>query len=188
VRVDNCASPELVAQLVREALEKGATVEIDGLGTFARDGRHGFVFRGKQGAKVFIAYVLEDAALAERLFDAFAAEGFAPWLDRRKLLPGQNWPRAIDHAMETADFVVMCFSAHAVRKKGGFQAEVRYALDCAARVPLDEIFLVPIRLDDCRVPAQIQKFVQYVDLFPDFEAGLRRILRILKAECHRRSL
>jgi hypothetical protein len=188
VPADSSASPELVAQLVREALEKGASVEIDGLGTFGRDGKNGFVFRGKRGAKVFIAYVHEDSAHAERLFEAFAAEGFDPWLDRRKLLPGQNWPRAIQHAMETADFVVPCFSARAVRKKGGFQAEIRYALDCALRVPLDEIFLVPARMDDCVIPSQIQRFFQYVDMFPDFEAGLRRIMWILKEECRRRYL
>lgn len=188
MRVDKCTSPELVARLVREALENGASVEIDGLGTFGRDSKNGYVFRSKRGAKVFITYIHEDSAHAERIFDKLAEHGFDPWLDRRKLLPGQNWPRAIQHAMETADFVVTCFSARAVRKKGGFQAEVRYALDCAARMPLDEIFLVPVRLDNCTVPAQIQKYVQYVDLFPDFGAGLSRILRILKAECKRRSL
>ena len=181
------ASPELVAQLVREALESGATVEIDGLGTFRKDGKGGFTFRGKQGPKVFIAYVHEDAAAAERLFDAFADSGFDPWLDRRKLLPGQNWPRAIEHAMETADFAVTCFSRHSVKKKGGFQAEIRYALDCAARIPLDEIFLVPIRLDACDVPAPIRRVVQYVDLFPDFETGFRRILGTMRAQWQRRS-
>jgi len=38
---------------------------------------------------------------------------------------------------------------------GGFQAEIRYALDCARRIPLDEIFVVPVRLDACRVPRSI---------------------------------
>lgn len=184
--VDSPALPELVAQLVREALEKGASVEIDGLGTFARDAKNRFTFHGKHGAKVFISYVHEDSAHAEHLFDAFLSHGFDPWLDRRKLLPGQNWPRAIQHAIETADFVVTCFSACAVRKKGGFQAEIRYALECAARVPMDEIFLIPLRLDACSIPAQIQNLYQYVDLFPDFDAGLRRIVGILKTECRKR--
>jgi hypothetical protein len=180
------ANSELVAQLVREALDAGAAVEIDGLGTFARDGRNGFVFHPKLGAKVFIAYVHEDAYLAERLFETFAAHGYDPWLDRRKLLPGQNWPRAIEHAIETADFFIACFSRRAARKKGGFQAEIRYALECALRLPLEEIFLVPVRLDACDVPAQIRRQVQYVDLFPDFDAGFRQIARVLRAESQRR--
>ena len=81
-----------------------------------------------------------------------------------------------------ADYVVLCFSTYSVRKKGGFQAEIRYALDCASRVPLDQIFLVPVRLDCCPVPPQISRIVQYVDLFPDFQGGFRRILRVLKRQ------
>ncbi len=176
------ASPRLVARVIREALESGSSIEIDGLGTFRPDGRTGFVFEGNTRPTVFIAYVHEDADIAERLYDSFLGAGFEPWLDRRKLLPGQNWPRAIQDALETADFVVLCFSSYSVRKKGGFQAEIRYALDCASRVPLDRIFLVPVRLDGCPVPHQISRVVQYVDLFPDFQSGFRRILRVLKKQ------
>jgi len=181
------ASPRLVAKLIRDALESGSMIEIDGLGTFRPDGGTGFLFQKSTHPKVFLAYVHEDAAMAERLFDAFAHAGFDPWLDRRKLLPGQNWPRAIQEALETSDFVVPCFSAHSVRKKGGFQTEVRYALDCASRIPLDEVFLVPVRLDTCAVPPQISRVVQYVDLFPDFHAGFRRILRVLKRQTSRKA-
>jgi hypothetical protein len=178
------ASPRLVARLIREALETGASIQIDGLGTFRPDGESGFVFDSERRPTVFIAYVHENADIADRLFDAFLNAGFDPWLDRRKLLPGQNWPRAIQDALETSDFVVPCFSAYSVRKKGGFQAEIRYALDCASRIPLDHIFLVPVRLDNCPIPAQISRVVQYVDLFPDFQTGFRRILRVLKRQPH----
>ena len=88
--------------------------------------------------------------------------------------------------MEMTDFVVTCFSCDSVKKKGGFQAEIRYALDCASRVPLDEIFLVPVRLDACEVPAAIRRVVQYVDLFPDFETGFRRMLGVMRAQWQRR--
>jgi len=176
------ASPRLLARMIREALEHGSTIEIDGLGTFRPDGKSGFIFDGKRRQTVFIAYVHEDAEVADRLYDAFETAGFDPWLDRRKLMPGQNWPRAIQDALETSDFVVPCFSAYSVRKKGGFQAEIRYALDCASRIPLDEIFLIPVRLDRCPIPAQISRVVQYVDLFPDFQAGFRRILRVMKRQ------
>ena len=63
------------------------------------------------------------------LFQDFQNHGFDPWLDRKKLLPGQNWPRSIEEAIETSDFFVPCFSHRSVNKKGGFQAEIRYALD-----------------------------------------------------------
>ena len=74
-----------------------------------------------------------------------------------------------------------------MRKKGGFQSELRYALDCARQVPLDEIYIVPVRLDDCTVPRIIQHELQYIDLFPDWDAGRDRLLAMLRREVeHRR--
>ena len=135
---------------------------------------------------VFEVYVQEDACTVERLCDALEAHVLDPWIDRRKLLPGQNWPRSIEDAIEATDFVVACFSRHSVTKKGGFQAEIRYALDCARRVPLDDIFLIPVRRDGCRMPATIRREIQYIDLFPDWERGLRRIVTILHRQLKRR--
>ena len=63
---------------------------------------------------------------------------------------------------------------------GGFQAEIRYALDCARRIPLDEIFVVPVRLDACRVPRSIQRELQYVDLFPEWERGVTRLVETMR--------
>jgi hypothetical protein len=171
---------ELFAHLVNEALKHGARVDIDGLGTFRRDARNQYSFVRKVLPKVFIAYAHEDAASADRLFDAFSENGFDPWMDRRKLLPGQNWPEAIQNALETSDFVVICFSTNSVGKRGGFQVEIRHALDCGSRLPLDEVYLIPVRLDDCRVPARIQREVQWVDLFPSWRNGFQKVLRIMR--------
>jgi hypothetical protein len=107
-------------------------------------------------------------------------------MDVRKLLAGQNWPRAIEAAIESSDFFVACFSGNSVRKKGGFQSELRYALDCARQVPLDEIYIVPVRLDDCTVPRIIQHELQYIDLFPDWDAGRDRLLAMLRREVDHR--
>ena len=179
-------SAELVADAVIRGLAAGSAVEIDGLGTFYPDAERVFRFEPRVEPRVFLAYVLEDRAEALRLYDALEAAGFAPWMDVRKLLPGQNWPRAIEGAIEGADFFVACFSENSVRKKGGFQAEIRYALDCARQVPLDEIFMVPVRLDGCRVPRAIQREYQYVDLFPEWQRGVRRLVAAMKKEMERR--
>jgi TIR domain len=112
--------------------------------------------------------------------------GFSPWMDIRKLLAGQNWPRAIETAIDGSDFFVACFSGNSVRKKGGFQAEIRYALDCARQVPLDEIFIVPVRLDECAVPRTIRHELQYIDLFPDWDAGIERLVAMMRREVEKR--
>ncbi|SPE41789.1 TIR protein [Candidatus Sulfopaludibacter sp. SbA3] len=175
-----------LAQVVVRGLEEGKTIEIDGLGIFYPDPVCGFRFEPRTLPQVFIAYVKEDEGKAQMLYDALEAAGFSPWMDVRKLLPGQIWPRAIDTAIETSDFFVPCFSSNSVSKWGGFQAEIRYALDCARRVPLEEIFIVPLRLDACRVPRPIQRELQYVDLFPDPSAGLRQLVATMHRELKRR--
>ena len=166
---------EQLARVVLHALSRGKAVEIDGLGIFFPDRLRGCRFQPRP-PQVFLGYVREDLETVERLYDALGSEGISAWMDVRKLLPGQNWARAIEAAIEASDFFIPCFSQQSVNKWGGFQSEIRYALDCARRVPLDEIFIVPVRLDACRVPRSVQKEIQYIDLFPDWEAGMRRLV------------
>jgi len=181
------AALDELAEVVLEGLAVGQSVEIDGLGIFSPDAAHGFRFQPYPQPKIFIAYVTEDAAAADRLYRALAGAGFSPWMDTRKLLPGQNWPRSIELAIESSDFFVACFSTRSVNKRGGFQAEIRYALDCARRLPLDDIFLVPVRLDACRVPRSIQRECQYIDLFPNWPRGLHRLASAIRQEMRRRA-
>lgn len=168
-----------VARILRRALEQGATVEIDGLGTFLPGLREGFRFVQQNSARVFIAYVEEDLPAARKLYSIFERQGLRPWLDKKKLMPGQNWPRAIEDAIRTSDFFVACFSRRSTTKRGSFHSELRYALACAALVPLDEIFFIPVRFEECLVPARIAKDIHYVDLFPDWSCGVKKVLAII---------
>jgi len=185
--MDEAATVHHLAQIVIRGVAAGKIVEIDGLGSFVPDAIEGFRFEPRPLPQVFLAYVKEDQQIAEKLYEALASAGFSPWMDVRKLLPGQNWPRAIQAAIETSDFFIACFSQNSVNKKGGFQSEIRYALDCARQIPLDEIFVVPLRLNPCRVPRPIQRELQYVDLFPDWDAGIRRLKVMLRREAARRT-
>jgi hypothetical protein len=175
-----------LARWIRKALTAHGSLEIDGLGTFTRAADSDRItFRSLNRVRIFIAYAREDGPLADRLYRDLQKRGYAAWLDRKKLLPGQNWPRRIEDAIAGSDFVLACFSTRSVRKRGGFQAEIRYALDCARRVPLDEVFLIPLRLDECPVPLRIQRETQYVDLFPDWQAGFARVVEIIERKARK---
>jgi hypothetical protein len=171
---------DAVLTLLRRTLDRGRVVEIEGLGTFRTSTEGGYEFLPESRVSVFIAYVEEDLACARQLRDALTEAGYLPWLDKDQLLVGQNWPRAIDRAIDLSDAFVACLSSRSLAKRGQFQSELRYALDCASRMPLDETFLLPVRFDACPVPDEIAKQVQYVDLFPDFDRGVRQLLRSLK--------
>jgi hypothetical protein len=177
-------SIEKVAAVVRKALGRGATVEIDGLGSFRKIGK-GYQFLAADSPRVFVAYAHEDIEPAGRIFDALQDAGFEPWMDERKLLPGQNWARAIRNALETSDFVVCCFSSNSVHKRGGFQAEIHFALDSARRMPLDDVFLLPVRLDPCPVPRDVARETQYLDLFSDWDQGIARLVEVIRRRVSR---
>ena len=173
-------NPEGILRVVRQSLERGRTVEIDGLGIFRRKSGGGYRFIAQTEPQVFIAYVEEDLLLARQLRDRIAAAGCSPWMDKDKLIPGQNWPRAIRRAIEISDAFVACFSERSRSKRGPFQSELRWALDCAQQMPLEETFVVPVRFEACAVPRLIQERVQYVDLFPDWEAGVRKVIQAVR--------
>ena len=85
---NNRQSSAQLARVIRQCLAEGATVDIDGLGTFVPDSKS-FRFIPRNRPQVLSAYV-KDSAAAERVFEALEASGFEPWLDRRRLLPGQE--------------------------------------------------------------------------------------------------
>jgi hypothetical protein len=177
---------EAVLEAIGRYLREGVPVDIEGFGRFELDREGQVVFEVDGAIKVFIAYAYEDEDSAKRLSSSLKAAGFEPWLDQEQLLPGQNWPRAIDRAIEVSDFFVACLSKQSTLKRGHFQSELRYALDLASRVPLDDIFLVPARLDDCAVSRTICQSTQYIDLFPDWDRGIERITRTMRRQWSRR--
>jgi hypothetical protein len=171
-----------IAEIVRKSLEKGETVDISGLGRFHRNLTGLYEFAAETRPRVFLAYAVEDFPIIERLFHALETEGFAPWMDREKLLPGQRWKRALRRAVANSDYFIACFSRLSVGKRGGFQEELREALNCALALPLEEIYFIPVRLNPCDVPEEIRREVQYVDLFPRFQDGVDKIVETIRRQ------
>ena len=51
-------------------------------------------------------------------------------------------------------------------KRGYVQKEIRFALDVASEIPEDDIFIVPIKLEPCEVPATLSKW-QWLEAYVD---------------------
>ncbi|MGA8029311.1 MAG: toll/interleukin-1 receptor domain-containing protein [Bryobacteraceae bacterium] len=169
-------------KLINRCLCEGFAIEIDGLGRFDLDSKNQVMFEPSGRVRIFLAYADEDQADVKKLYQELHKAGFEPWMDREKLLPGQNWPRAIERAIELSDFVLACFSHRSTVKRGHFQCELRCALEVAGRLPLEDIFLVPLRLDDCDVPRHIKSGTQYMDLCPDWDSGVQRLIKMIRRE------
>lgn len=114
--------------------------------------------------KVFISYARSDYDKALELYNYLSDQGLMPWMDKKDLLPGQEWKREIERAIRESDVFVACMSNLSVNKKGFVQAELRKALSFAEEMPEGEIYIIPVRFDDCDVPSSLSKY-HWVDYF-----------------------
>lgn len=113
--------------------------------------------------KVFISYANEDYNSAEKLYDFLSLYRYDPWLDKKRLLPGQNWNMEIKLALRKADFIVLLLSKTSVAKRGFIQREFKLALEYCEEKLDSDIYIIPCKIDDCEIPDKLAKF-QWVEL------------------------
>ena len=117
--------------------------------------------------KVFICHSSQDKPTVRELYNRLSQEGWIdPWLDEKKLLPGQDWEYSIEKAVEDSHAVIVCVSNDSTTKEGYIQKELRFVLNIALTKPEEEIFVIPLRLEDCLPPRRLRVF-HYVDYFPE---------------------
>ena len=133
--------------------------------------------------QIFISYAREDYPAAKRVFDHLKEiPDVVPWLDKESLLPGEDWERSIMVALEESNFMLSLLSKNSVDKAGFVQREVQEGLKRYALVPAGRVYLIPARLDAC-VPANLElRKLNWVDLFPDWDDGVRRIEKVIERE------
>jgi hypothetical protein len=126
--------------------------------------------------RIFISYAHADVIPVRKLYDDLRAQGFQVWFDEENLIGGQDWRLEIKNALQESDAVIVCLSATSVSKESFVQAEFSFALERALDMPEGRIFLIPMRLDDCKVPTRLSRY-HWVDIFQ--EDGFERLLKAL---------
>ena len=99
-----------------------------------------------------MAHANEDKEQVRELYQRLKQEGYVPWLDEEDLLPGQKWRQEIPKAIKSSDFFITCLSMKSIAKTGYVQKEFRLALNYCAERLQDDIYLIPLKLTDCRIP------------------------------------
>lgn len=133
---------------------------------------------------IFISYARLDENKVFQIYDKLKEHGFTPWMDQRDLLPGQTWPRQIQRAIKNSTFFLVCVSRNSANRRGYVQREQKEALDKWKGMLLDDIYLIPARLDDCDIPETLAAEFQGVDLFKNEmwnPEGWERLLKALNA-------
>lgn len=100
--------------------------------------------------RVFISYAREDQDDAVRIYDALRSLGCRPWMDIRDLLGGQQWKYEVAMAVRACDYFVALFSSRSLARRGYFHKELSEALEVWDETPYSDIYLIPIRLNDCK--------------------------------------
>jgi anti-anti-sigma factor len=117
--------------------------------------------------RVFLCHASQDKPIVNELYHRLLTEDWIdPWLDARKILPGQDWRTVIEQAVESADIIFVCISINSVNKDGFIQKELRYAREIALEKPEDTIFIVPVLLEECDVPRGL-RFLQWAKYYEE---------------------
>jgi hypothetical protein len=111
----------------------------------------------KGEGRIFISYASPDRSRVIPFYERLKSDGFNVWMDVKCLLPGQNWDFEIKRSLDKAAFVLMFVSNYSYQRRGYVQRELKIALDKLDEKLIDDIYLIPVCLDDeIELPDQIK--------------------------------
>lgn len=132
--------------------------------------------------RIFISYACEDLEKALSLYEDLKKANCDPWIDQKNLLPGEPWKIIIRETIKTCDFFLACLSSKSVSKIGFFQTELKDSYEIMKQYPSENIFLIPIRFEDCDVPIEVKEY-HWVDILE--KDGFTKLLEAIQKEWKR---
>lgn len=115
---------------------------------------------------VFIQYSRVDELDARELYEKLKSENWVdPWIDKENLHPGRDWQVNIDQAINSADVIISLNSRYSLDIVGYSQIELKRAVEAAEKRPPGDVFLIPLRLDNCNLNHTPLGQYQWVDFF-----------------------
>jgi hypothetical protein len=111
-------------------------------------------FHSGSRPRLFLSYARSDARFAEFLEAELKRRGYSIWKDTTGLLPGDDWSRVINQAMDASSHFIILVSPRSIERP-----EVNRELGVAlqARKPI-----IPILLETCDIPEQLRS-VNHID-------------------------
>ena len=141
----------------------------------------------------FLCYAKEDKSRVDEIYLKMKQHGLAPWMDKPPspfefdgILPGENWENRVKEAISLSKHFLPLFSKNSVEKRGYVQREYRIALNAVTKMPVGDVYIIPILLESCGLPSLEVEGVNF-NQFQWWEVeneGLEKLLEFLK---HRKS-
>ncbi len=127
--------------------------------------------------RIFLCHASDDKKEVISYYHKLKKAGLNPWLDKEDLLPGQDWTREIKKAVRSARFMIIFFSKISTTKRGYVQKEFKMAIDVMEEMPDEQMYAIPVRLDDCQVPESFHR-IHYTDLFE--EGTFEKVVKVIR--------
>ncbi|MBD3337844.1 MAG: DUF1566 domain-containing protein [Candidatus Lokiarchaeota archaeon] len=137
----------------------------------------------REKPKIFLSYAHEDIGMAKKIYNDLQRFGLDVWIDCESLLPGQQWKVTIEKAIKTSQYYLLLLSSHSVTKRGFIQKEMKVAYEVFEQCSEDDIYIIPVRLDECEPSLKISE-INWIDVFPEskYAEGLKKILKVVNPE------
>lgn len=126
---------------------------------------------------IFLIYAHCDKETVRKLHQRLCRDGINAWLDAQNLEPGQDWQHEIRKAILTSDRVIVCLSRAFDKQPGYRHEELKIALDKAKLLEDGSVFIIPVRLESCRMPDTLAH-LHRVDLFEP--GGYKKLIHALR--------
>ena len=134
---------------------------------------------------LFLSYAREDQKDATKLFEDLRNYGINIWADFDSLRPGSNWEIEIERAIKESHYFLALLSSNSVTKKGHIQKETKIALKILDEFTEEDIFIIPIRLNECVPSYEKLRALHRVDMFPSWDEGVDKILSLVAPDTQR---
>jgi hypothetical protein len=115
------------------------------------------------GKHVFLSCCHDNAQEVAQLYQDLTKAGLTVWWDQQ-IRPGADWKLEIRTAMKNSSAVVLCLSAEALQRvTTGIYSEALDAIDAYRLYRPGEVFLIPVRLNECESPPIAIDSLRYLD-------------------------
>ena len=137
---------------------------------------------------IFICYAHKDYEFAVKLYNDLKKYGETPWLDKESLLPGEQWKEGINNAIKKSDYFVVLISSNSTNHKGYMNNEIRIGFEQLDSLPDNEIYIIPVRIENASPSLERINDLHRVDLFLNWDKGVSKIIKTIQRKRNDESL
>ena len=174
IQICNAGVTDFVAQMTRKYQEsypdKGPPAAVEAVG------------ESRDQPQVFLSYVRENEGAVRELRDRLRQRQLQALMDYDFLEPGDVWSGKIDNLIGTFDYFILVLSRDLAGQDETYvYHELELARERQSRLQPGKKFIVPVRIDDCAIPAYLEDLhVGTLDLREG--AGLEALVQTIRRD------